>query len=289
MKVVESPLEAYAHIDQWRRQGLRIGLVLTMGALHEGHVSLVRRSKDENDITVASVFVNPTQFGPHEDFSRYPRMLSEDTLKLRNAHADMVFMPSAEQMYPSGFSTFVEPPSVAKGLEGACRPDHYRGVVTVVLKLLSILPSRIAYFGQKDYQQYLVIRNMAEDLNLHVRVQCCETVRESDGLAMSSRNRYLKPAQRHQALGLWRALVTAKEMLAHGDIDVSRLESAMRNQLYKDGVDRIDYARVVDRESLEPMINVDRPSVALIAAYVGSTRLIDNIFLQADVAAVKTS
>ncbi len=279
MKVVESPFEAYAHIDHWRRQGLRIGLVPTMGALHDGHISLVRRSTDENDLTVASIFVNPTQFGPQEDFSRYPRTLEEDITKLRQARVDLVFVPTADFMYPPGFSTYVDPPAVGRVLEGVFRPDHYRGVVTVVLKLFSILPGQVAYFGQKDYQQYLVIRRMAEDLNLAIRVQCCDTVREFDGLALSSRNRYLNTEQRRQALCLWNSLCAAQQMLAQGNNDVATLEAAMCSRLYQDGADRVDYARVVDFETLETLQQVNQPAIALIAAHVGATRLIDNLIL----------
>ena len=196
MKVISSPHEAYAHVSHWRREGLRIGLIPTMGALHAGHLALVERSVSECDISIATIFVNPTQFAPHEDLSRYPRTLESDLDGLRSVKCDLVFVPQTESLYPNGFSTYVEPPAVAAPLEGVCRPGHYRGVCTIVLKLFGILPATVAYFGQKDYQQLTVIRHMVEDLNVNIQVQGCPTVREPDGLAMSSRNRYLNAAHR---------------------------------------------------------------------------------------------
>ena len=282
MKIVESPHEAYAHIDHWRTEGLRIGLVPTMGALHAGHLTLVARSREECDITVVRIFVNPTQFGANEDFSRYPRTLDDDLGGLRDLQTDLVFLPTPTQLYPEGFSTFVEPPKVALPLEGVCRPGHFRGVATIVLKLFQICPATIGYFGQKDYQQLSVIRHMVDDLNLPIRIEGCETVREADGLAMSSRNRYLKDDQRRTAASLWQALNLANHLVATGVRKVGELEAAMVQVLREAGVERIDYARVVDRDSLDTMEHVDRPAVGLIAAYVGSTRLIDNLLLGID-------
>jgi pantoate--beta-alanine ligase len=279
VKIVESPVEAYAHIDHWRKEGLSIGLVPTMGALHSGHLTLVSRSREECDITVASIFVNPTQFGPHEDFGKYPRTFEDDCNGLRGLGTDLLFAPSRESLYPDGFSSYVDPPNVAQPLEGICRPGHFRGVATIVLKLFQILPANIAYFGQKDFQQLAVIRRMVEDLNVPIRIVGCETVRESDGLAMSSRNRYLSPEGRLAARSLWNALTIARQMLEAGNADVAQLEKAMQDRLYEGGAERIDYARIVDRETLAPLVQLDRPAVALIAAYVGSTRLIDNMQL----------
>lgn len=279
MKIVESPVEAYAHIDHWRKEGLSIGLVPTMGALHQGHLSLISRSRDECDVTVASIFVNPTQFGPHEDFGKYPRTFENDCRGLRELGTDLVFAPSRESLYPDGFSTYVDPPNVGESLEGICRPGHFRGVATVVLKLFQILPTTIAYFGQKDFQQLAVIRRMVDDLNVPIRVVGCDTVREPDGLAMSSRNRYLSPEQRRAALSLWKSLSLAQTMLEGGNLDVAQLEKAMQDRLYEEGAERIDYARIVDRETLQTITHVDRPAVALIACFVGSTRLIDNMLL----------
>ncbi len=279
VKVIASPHEAYAHVSHWRREGLRIGLVPTMGALHAGHFALVERSVSECDISIATIFVNPTQFAPHEDLSRYPRTLESDLDGLRNVKCDMVFVPTNESLYPSGFSTYVQPPAVAEPLEGVCRPGHYRGVCTIVLKLFGILPATVAYFGQKDYQQLAVIVRMVEDLNVNIRIEGCPTVREQDGLAMSSRNRYLSPDQRQTALSLWKSLSLVQRMIDDGQRDIQILESAMQQQLMDAGVDQIDYARIVHQESLADLDALDKPSVALIAARVGSTRLIDNMML----------
>jgi pantoate--beta-alanine ligase len=279
VKIAESPYEAYAHINHWRAEGLRIGLVPTMGALHAGHMALVHRSRQECDVTAVSIFVNPTQFGPNEDLARYPRTLEADLGGLRALQTDLVFLPSPQQLYPEGFSTYIEPPRVALPLEGVCRPGHFRGVATIVLKLFQICPATIGYFGQKDYQQLTVIRHMVEDLNLPIRIEGCETIRESDGLAMSSRNRYLNSEQRQTATSLWRALCAAKQMVDKGTRDVDKLELAMSEVLRQAGVERIDYARIVDRDSLDTIQQVQGPAVGLIAAHVGTTRLIDNLFI----------
>lgn len=280
MKIVETVDSAYAHIDNMRREGNRIGLVPTMGALHDGHLSIVQRSKQECEFTAVSIFVNPTQFGPHEDFAKYPRPLEDDLAKLRELGVDLVFTPAREQLYPDGFSCHVGVPRVAEPLEGVCRPGHFQGVTTIVLKLFQILPATVAYFGQKDYQQLAVIRQMVDDLNVPIRVEGCATIRESDGLAMSSRNRYLSPEQRDTSLGLWRSLQQAREMLASGETSVKALEASMHEELYRSGVDSIDYARVVDAVDLSTIEQIESSAVALIAARVGTTRLIDNLVLQ---------
>jgi pantoate--beta-alanine ligase len=282
VKIIESPYEAYAHLDQWRRDSQRIGLVPTMGALHQGHLSLVQRSVEECDVTAVWIFVNPTQFGPHDDYSRYPRTFEQDCELLRPLGVELVFAPTRQQIYPDGFSTYVQPPRIAEPLEGKFRPGHFQGVATVVLKLFQILPADIAYFGQKDFQQLAMIRHMAEDLNLPVRIESCETVREADGLALSSRNRYLSDEQRQVALSLWRALQTAAKSLAEQpDKPIGEVEAEMHRVLVDGGVDRIDYARIVCRETLVDLSSMDRPAVALIAAHVGKTRLIDNLLIDA--------
>lgn len=288
MKIVESPHEAYAHIDYFRRQNERIGFVPTMGALHAGHFSLVQRSREECDVTAVSIFVNPTQFGPQEDFGRYPRTLEDDLRGLRECGTDLVFLPTAQQLYPAGFSTYVDPPQEAQPLEGVFRPGHMRGVTTIVLKLFQIVPAHVAYFGQKDFQQLTVIRRMVEDLNVPIRIEGCETVREADGLALSSRNRYLSHEQRQAALSLWKTLVSVKEQVARGQLEVSALESDMQATLSAHGAQRIDYAAIVDRDTLQPVERVDRPCVALIAAHVGNTRLIDNALIDAAATAGQT-
>lgn len=279
MKIVSSPHEAYGHVSHWRREGLSVGLVPTMGALHEGHLALVRRSVAECDVTSATIFVNPTQFAPHEDLSRYPRTLESDLDGLRAAKCDLVFVPQNDALYPAGFSTYVAPPAASEPLEGICRPGHYRGVCTVVLKLFGILPASVAYFGQKDYQQLTVIRRMVEDLNVNIRIEGCPTIRETDGLAMSSRNRYLDTQQRQRALCLWTALTLVQRLVQDGQRDVRQLEAAMQDQLFAGGADRIDYARIVHPETLADLNVLDQPAIALIAVHVGTTRLIDNLLL----------
>lgn len=276
MRVIHSPLEIYSLIDFERREHRRVGLVPTMGALHEGHLSLVTRAKQDCDVAVATIFVNPTQFGPNEDFSKYPRTLESDLEKLATVGCDYVFVPAADEIYRPGHSTYIDPPHVASQWEGAIRPGHFRGVTTIVLKLFMMVPAHIAFFGRKDYQQVAVIRGMVEDLNLPIRIETCETIRESDGLAMSSRNRYLTADERLKALSLWRALSTAKEMISNGERDASKIESAMNEVLLAAPVDKIDYAKIVHADTLEPLSQIDSPAVAIIAARLGSTRLIDN-------------
>jgi pantoate--beta-alanine ligase len=248
-----------------------------MGALHEGHLSLVRTAKSECDVAVATIFVNPTQFAPHEDYSRYPRTLESDLALLDSVGCDLAFVPAAEEIYPPGFSTSVEPPAVAHVLEGAFRPDHFRGVCTVVLKLFHLVPSDVACFGQKDYQQALVIRHMMRDLNVPLAIRVCPIVREADGLAMSSRNRYLSADERRQALGISRALEDTVARYRGGERNAAALEGAMRHVLQRHGISRIDYAAVVDAETLQEQ--TEGAAVALIACHVGTTRLIDNEIL----------
>jgi pantoate--beta-alanine ligase len=253
-----------------------IGLVPTMGALHEGHLSLVRASLAECDYTVVTIFVNPTQFGPQEDFLEYPRTLESDLDALRQCGVHLVFAPSNEKMYPADFSTYVEPPRVAQPLEGQCRPGHFRGVTTIVLKLFNLVQADIAYFGQKDYQQSLVIQRVVRDLDLPTKVRVCPIVREADGLAMSSRNRYLTDDERQQALALWRSLKLATELFAGGERDGDVVGERMRRLLEDAGFTRIDYVALADPETLEPVRDLQASTMALIAAHVGDTRLIDN-------------
>lgn len=279
MKVIHDLNEIYTQIDFVRRDAKRIGVVPTMGALHDGHLSLLRRAKQDCNIAVATIFVNPTQFGPNEDLAKYPRSLESDLNALREHGCDFVFVPPADRVYRSGHSTFVETPSVAKRWEGELRPGHFRGVATIVLKLFHLIPAHVAYFGRKDYQQVAVIRTMVEDLNVPIRIEACATIREADGLAMSSRNRYLSKEDRVRALGLWLALARAQSSFASGEATGARLEEIMRVELTK-SVDSIDYAAIVHPDTMEPLEIVDESAVAIIAARVGSTRLIDNMTLQ---------
>jgi pantoate--beta-alanine ligase len=277
VRVVATADQLRAEVTSARSAGKTIGLVPTMGALHEGHLSLVRAARGQCDVTIATIFVNPTQFGPMEDFDKYPRTMQQDIEALDRAGTDVAFVPDRETMYPPGFSTYVDPPEVARLWEGQCRPGHFRGVTTVVLKLFQLAQADMAYFGQKDYQQARVIQCMAEDLAVPIAVRICPTVREPDGLAMSSRNRYLDPAERWRALALWRSLSLAREMVAGGERDALRIGQRMQERLLEGGVDRIDYAALADPATLQPVTRVDSPVVALIAAMVGQTRLIDNL------------
>lgn len=273
------PDEARQFVLKAKREGQRVGVVPTMGALHEGHLSLVRTCDAHCDTTVVTVFVNPTQFGPGEDFEQYPRPIEEDRRLLQELGASMLFTPDTHEMYRPEHSTSIEPPHVARRWEGEMRPGHFRGVVTVVLKLLQIIPADMAFFGQKDYQQVRVIQDMCLDLHVATAVRTCATVREPDGLAMSSRNAYLSEGDRERALGISRALRLAVTLQRDGVDSASEVQASMVQLLESSGVDKIDYVALVDPLSLEPVDQISRGTVVLIAAYVGSTRLIDNIQL----------
>ncbi|QDV15004.1 Pantoate-beta-alanine ligase [Rosistilla oblonga] len=279
MKIVKLVSEAQRWTFDQRAVGNRVGLVPTMGALHAGHISLAQRSHTICDRTAATIFVNPTQFAPSEDLDKYPRTLDADLEKLEAAGVDLVFTPEPSEVYPAGFSTYVSPPAVGGTLEGASRPDHFRGVTTVVMKLFNIVPATHAFFGQKDYQQAAVISAMCRDLNVPIQLEICPIVREPDGLAMSSRNRYLSDDQRQRALGLSRALQAAQQQFHSGTTDGPQLKQTMLDALAEAKVDTIEYAVIADAITLAPLPTIDRPAVALIAARVGATRLIDNTLL----------
>jgi len=284
MRRIETAELAREFVNQHRLEKRTVGLVLTMGALHEGHLSLAHHSLAQCDVTVATIYLNPAQFGPQEDLDQYPRTLTADCELLQSIGVDAVFVPPSEGMYPSGFSTYVQPPDVALRWEGECRPEHFRGVTTVVLKFFHLLPASHAFFGRKDYQQLKVIQAMVRDLNVDIEIVGCETVREGDSLAMSSRNRYLAPDARQRAIVIPKALHHLADVVAAGQRDVEVLQRELQDILLdsvtpessRAGVDQIDYAVIVDRETLEPMLRLDRPAVALIAARIGGTRLIDN-------------
>jgi pantoate--beta-alanine ligase len=283
MEILSTPDQARRFTRALQSAGTRVGVVPTMGALHDGHLSLVKVSQRHCDATIATIFVNPTQFAPTEDLDRYPRTLDQDCRLLADAGATAVFVPSTETMYPPGFSTYVEPPEVARSLEGSFRPEHFRGVATVVLKLFQAIPGDCAVFGKKDYQQLKVIQAMVRDLDIGIEIVAGEIVREPDGLAMSSRNRYLDSRQRQRALRLSAALDDVQREIAAGQRDAAALQLRMRRTLVEgDGVDQIDYALIVSAETLVPLQTLDRPAVALIAARVGQTRLIDNRELRFD-------
>ena len=280
LQVAESVNDVRAAVHRARQAGSRVGFVPTMGALHVGHVSLIERARRECGFVAVSIFVNPTQFGPLEDFNRYPRPRDTDLRICRDAGADLVFYPSVETMYPAGHRTFVEVDGLSSILEGAIRPGHFRGVATVVTKLFNIVPADRAYFGQKDYQQQTLLRVMARELDLQIEIVTCDTVRDPDGLALSSRNAYLSPQERQSGLSLSRALRTAERLAAQGERSVQRMEAAMRQELEGTPGVKIDYAVVVHHESLTPLSTAEPVMVALVAARVGETRLIDNLVLQ---------
>jgi pantoate--beta-alanine ligase len=271
--VIRSPAEMSAWSRAARARGERIAFVPTMGALHEGHVTLLREGRRRGDRLALSIFVNPTQFGPNEDLARYPRDLPGDLRKAAGAGADVAFVPEAADMYPPGHQTVVEVRELARGLDGVCRPGHFAGVATVVAKLFNIVAPDLALFGEKDFQQLAIVRRMAADLSMPLEVIGVPTVREPDGLAMSSRNAYLSPAERARALSLSRALFAAREEAAAGQREAAGLIQAARARL---DVDRLDYLELCDAETLVPLTAVDRPAVLLVAAFVGRTRLIDN-------------
>lgn len=262
-----------------RAEGRSIGLVPTMGALHEGHAELIRRCREVCDWLAVSVFVNPTQFGPHEDLARYPRTPESDHRLCSDAGAEMVFEPVVEEVFPTGgLRSYVEVPGLSEVLEGASRPGHFRGVATVVAKLFQMIGPDVAAFGRKDFQQLAVIRRMVEDLDMPVRILEVPTVREPDGLAMSSRNRYLDPPHRRAATVLSLALRSASEAAASGERSADRVRHILRRTIESEALVALDYAEVVDADSLAPVDSIDpsRSAVALVAARVGPARLIDN-------------
>ena len=257
-----------------------VGFVPTMGYLHEGHMSLVRQAGMENPSVVVSIFVNPTQFGPREDFREYPRDTQRDLAMLEKENTSVVFMPSAGEMYPANFASWVEVEKVTGRLEGATRPGHFRGVATVVNKLFNIVQPARAYFGQKDAQQLLVIKKMAADLNLNVEIVAIPTTREPDGLAMSSRNTYLSPEERQEAIVLYQSLKLAQELWAQGEKDAERLRREMVSLIRKQPLAKIDYVSIADGETLEELDSIKTPALVSMAVGFGKTRLIDNVVLE---------
>ncbi len=278
MKVIEIPGEMQAWAADTKRAGRRLGLVPTMGFLHEGHLSLVRLARERCDAVVMSIFVNPTQFGPSEDFSRYPRAVARDLELCASVGVDVVFLPQPADMYAPNASVAVVEERLASGLCGASRPGHFRGVCTVVAKLFNIALPDVAVFGQKDYQQVAVIRRMVRDLNFPVDLVVAPILRDPDGLAMSSRNTYLSATERSMGLGLSQALALARDAAAAGEGDADAVRARMRAHVESKGL-RVDYVAIVDPDTLEPVVELARGHVALVAAYAGKTRLIDNAML----------
>lgn len=278
--VAESVTELRSLVTPCKRLGRSIGFVPTMGALHQGHVSLMQRARAECDVVVASIFVNPTQFGPNEDFQRYPRPRDRDLQLCGEAGVDIVFYPSVEVMYPAGFRTIVEVQGLSDILEGAIRPGHFRGVATVVTKLFLIVGADRAYFGQKDYQQQLLLKIMARELNVPTDVVTCPTMRDPDGLAMSSRNAYLSSAEREGGLSLSKALFALERAVKAGETDIAQLQRQFSDSIRLIPGAVLDYAVIVDPETLAELTSVQPEMVALVAARFGTTRLIDNLILR---------
>jgi pantoate--beta-alanine ligase len=279
MEISQSIHEARTACRAATKCGDRVGLVPTMGALHEGHLSLIRAAKDQTDFVAVSIFVNPTQFGPQEDFSKYPRTFERDLQLLQKEAVDIVFAPSVDEMYESGSVTHVTVEGLSEKLCGRSRPGHFRGVTTVVAKLFHVIEPGKAFFGQKDAAQAAIIRRMVHDLNYPVEIVICPIVREPDGLAMSSRNVYLDAQQRRSALLLYHSLQRVEELFRAGERDAAKLIVAAKEVFTQEPAVRLDYFEIVDPDTLEPVIEILQPALAAVAAFVGSTRLIDNVVL----------
>lgn len=279
MQIISSAAEMTALAKEAHRAGNRIGFVPTMGALHHGHLSLVRAARSQADIVIVSIFVNPTQFGPNEDFAKYPRAFDQDSALLASEKIDYLFSPGVEEMYPPGASTWVTVEGLSEKLDGRSRPGHFRGVTTVVAKLFQIVRPDLAFFGQKDAAQATIIRKMVHDLAFDVHVVVCPIVRERDGLAMSSRNAYLNAQQREEATVLNRSLMRVQMLADRGETDSAKLITAARDVMAEVPGARLDYFEIVDPDTLDPVPTIKNGALVAVAAYVGTTRLIDNIVL----------
>ena len=279
MKVYKSIKSLLNGIALIKKKGKTIGFVPTMGSLHEGHLSLIRKARKDTDCVAVSIFVNPIQFGPKEDFKQYPRDIGRDTQLCKKTGADIVFVPTQKIIYENGFSTYVNVEDITNSLCGARRPNHFRGVTTIVAKLFNIVKPDIAYFGQKDAQHAIIIKKMVKDLDMPVKVKIAPTVREKDGLAMSSRNTYLNASQRRQALVLQRSLRLAKDLCRSGEKDTKAIIKKMRNIILKEKDAKIDYVSIVGLERLEDIDRISKKALAAVAVKIGNTRLIDNTIL----------
>jgi pantoate--beta-alanine ligase len=279
VKLIPTIAEMKAACRHLTASGKTLGFVPTMGALHEGHLSLVRASKSRANITAVSIFVNPLQFGPTEDLDNYPQSLERDSQLLEALGVDLLFLPSVEEMYPRGAKTYVLVEELSDRLDGASRPGHFRGVATVVTKLFEIVRPDVAFFGQKDAAQVAVLRKLVNDLNLDVELVVCPTVREKDGLAMSSRNAYLRPEQRKQALALYRSLMRVQAAADQGERDAAKLIEIGKQVIAEEQGARLDYFAIVGPDTLDPVAEAGHGALVAVAAYIGTTRLIDNILL----------
>lgn len=276
MNIAATIEEVRSQVSQWRKEGLSVGLVPTMGYLHEGHKSLIDKAVEQNDRVVVSVFVNPIQFGPGEDLATYPRDLDRDAALCENAGADLIFHPEPETMYFDDFCTFIDMDGLTKGLCGKTRPTHFRGVCTVVGKLFNIVAPDRAYFGQKDAQQLAVIRRMVRDLNFNLEIVGCPIIREADGLAKSSRNTYLSPEERKAAVILHKGLLEGEALVRSGETNAARVKQAIRDVIESEPLAKIDYVELVDFDNMEEIDTLKKPFLAAVAVYIGKTRLIDN-------------
>ena len=281
MKICRTVQEVRSASRGARMAGRKVGFVPTMGALHEGHLSLVRAAKKQSEVVFVSIFVNPTQFGPHEDFSKYPRTFDHDCELLQTEGVDVLFAPAVDEMYPKGAITFVTVEGLSDKLDGVSRPGHFRGVTTVVSKLFNIIEPDLAFFGQKDAAQVAIICRMVRDLKSPVEIVVCPIVREPDGLAMSSRNAYLNAGERRQAVILRKSLLRAEELFRTGERRTSELVQAAQKLFAQDPSVRLDYFQIVDPDTLEPVDTISGRALVAVAAYVGNTRLIDNVILSA--------
>jgi pantoate--beta-alanine ligase len=281
VKRIATIAEMKAACRRVTRNGKTLGFVPTMGALHEGHLSLVHASKARCDVTAVSIFVNPLQFGPAEDLNKYPRTMERDTALLEQLGADLLFTPGVEEMYPTGAQTYVLVEGLSDKLDGASRPEHFRGVATVVAKLFEIVRPDFAFFGQKDAAQAAVLRKLVNDLDMDVEVVVCPIVREKDGLAMSSRNAYLTSEQRQQATVLYRSLLRVQAAVDHGERDSAKLIEIGKHVIANEAGAKLDYFAIVDLDTLDPVVDVSHCALVAVAAYVGSTRLIDNVLITA--------
>lgn len=279
MRVIKSIDQMRSLSEHLKKENKRIGFVPTMGFLHEGHLSLIRLAKKQSDVIVVSIFINPTQFGPNEDYNRYPRDFASDEEKCREEAVDILFYPTAEDMYTPNFKTYVYTKDLAEKMCGATRPIHFKGVTTIVAKLFNVVQPNLAVFGQKDAQQNLIIRRMVNDLNFNVDIITGPIIRESDGLAMSSRNKYLSPAERKAALVLYKTLCLAKNLIDQGETLSATIREEMLQMINNEQMTKLDYIAIVDFDMLEPIDTVQKNTLIAIAANVGKTRLIDNILI----------
>ena len=279
MKIVSTVEEVRAEVKKWREEGLTVGLVPTMGYLHEGHKSLIDKAVEQNDKVVVSVFVNPIQFGPTEDLATYPRDLQRDSALCENAGADLIFHPEKEDMYFDDFCTYIDMENLTKGLCGKTRPTHFRGVCTVVGKLFNIVQPDRAYFGQKDAQQLAVIRRMVRDLNFNLEIIGCPIIREEDGLAKSSRNTYLSPEERQAATILHKGLTKGEELVRGGEKNATTVVNAIREVIETEPLAKIDYVEMVDFDNIQPVETIEGTVLTAVAVYIGKTRLIDNFIV----------